>query len=88
MHRKTGEDCKREWNIPVQQARFRENGTWYHILERFPAALCDAHGYVIFPTEQAYRDCTHLRIGKEISVPYGISKISGIVQMKAQAKVS
>ncbi len=82
MHRRTGDDCKKEWNIPAQQARYRENGTWYHTLEHFPAALCDANGYVLFKTERAYRDCGHLQIRKQVTAPRGIVKIPGYVMMK------
>jgi 5-methylcytosine-specific restriction protein A len=79
MHIRTGQDCKKEWNIPAEQVLYREDGTWYHLLERFPAALCDAKGYILFKTEQAYKDCNYLQIGKEIAVPDGISRIPGYV---------
>jgi 5-methylcytosine-specific restriction protein A len=76
---RTGRDCKREWNIPAVQALYREDGTWYHTLNRFPGALCDANGYILFKTEEAYKECKHLQIGKEVAVPDGISKIPGYV---------
>jgi hypothetical protein len=44
MPNRTGQDCKQEWNIPAEHVLYRENGTWYERLTRFPGALCDANG--------------------------------------------
>jgi hypothetical protein len=42
--------------------------------------LIDAHGYVLFKTEQDYLNSPHLDIGKQVSVPKpGISAIPGYV---------
>lgn len=79
---RNGEECKELWGIPANQVLYHEDGTWYHVLEHFPAALCDAHGYVLFKTEQAYKDCPQLRISEEkkyTSVPGGIANIPGYV---------
>src|SRR5687768_8265718 len=45
----------KSWGVGAVQARYRETGNWYHTLKRFPAALFDAHGYFVFPTEDALR---------------------------------
>jgi hypothetical protein len=66
------------WAIGAAQVRYRDDGTWYATLSRFPAALIDAHGYVRFETEQEYKNSPHLNIGVEISVRKpGISEIPG-----------
>lgn len=77
----TGRHLNKSWKVNVLHALYRENGSWYHCLERFPGALFDAHGYVVFETEQAYRDCSYLQIGKEIGVSgtRGIAAIPGYV---------
>jgi hypothetical protein len=68
------------WAVGAAQARYSEDGHWYAALSRFPAALFDAHGYVLFETEQEYRSSPYLNIGKQISVPKpGISTIPGYV---------
>ena len=67
------------WGVGATQARYRETGNWYHPLKRFPAALFDLHGYILFATEDAYRTSPHIQIGKAISVPKGISAMPGYV---------
>ena len=68
------------YSIGAAQARYRETGNWYATLTRFPAALFDARGYILFPTEEAYRTPSpHIHIGKQISVPKGISALPGYV---------
>lgn len=70
------------WGVDAAQVRYSEDGHWYATLERFPAALFDAHGYVLFQTEQEYQSSHHLHIGKQISVPKpGISAIPGYVRV-------
>ena len=68
------------WSVGAAQARYSDDGHWYATLSRFPAALFDAAGYVLFETEQEYRASPYLKIGKQISVPKpGISAIPGYV---------
>jgi 5-methylcytosine-specific restriction endonuclease McrA len=69
------------WGVQVAQARYSDDGHWYATLERFPAALFDANGFVLFPTKTDYENSLHLNIGKQISVPKpGISAIPGYVR--------
>lgn len=75
----SGKDAKAEWGIPAEHVLYREDGTFYNPLRRFPGAFADAHGYVVFKTEQAYRDCRQLQIGKKVKVPAGIAAIPGYV---------
>lgn len=70
------------WNKPVAQARYSDGGHWYAPLNRFPAALVDANGYLLFDSEHEYRSSPHLALGKQISVPKpGISAVPGYVRM-------
>ncbi len=41
--------------------------------------MIDAHGYVRFEDEQDYRNSPHLGIGKQITVPKGISAMPSYV---------
>ena len=73
-----------EWGVGAAQARYSDDGHWYAVVERFPAALFDANGYVLFQTEGAYRSSPNLRIGKQISVPRpGISALPEYVRVIA-----
>ena len=68
------------WSVGAAQVRYSDDGHWYAALDRFPAALFDASGYLVFTTEEEYRKSPYLRIGKQISVPKpGISAIPGYV---------
>jgi hypothetical protein len=70
------------WGVGASQVRYSNDGHWYATLARFPAALFDAHGYVLFVTEEAYRTSPHISIGKEISVRKpGLSAIPGYVRV-------
>ena len=52
---------------------------------RFPGALFDLNGYVVFETEEAYEQCSQLQHGKQLNVTGGvtggISSIPGYVRM-------
>ena len=47
----SGKNVKRQWGIPGVQVRYHKDGTWFMPLERFPGALCDPDGYIIFQNE-------------------------------------
>ncbi len=70
---------QKDWGVKAAQVRYRETGDWYATLARFPAALFDANGYVLFATKEDYLTSPHLQIGKEISVPGGISSMPSYV---------
>lgn len=72
------------WGVGAAQARYSADGHWYALVERFPAALFDANGYVRYQTEREYRSSPELRIGKQISVPRpGISALPAYVRVMA-----
>jgi 5-methylcytosine-specific restriction protein A len=77
----TGEQLNREWEVNASHALYREDGKLYHLLDRFPGALFDAHGYILFKTREEYVHCTYLSIGDEINIRDGISAIPGYVRV-------
>ena len=77
----TGEEYNRKWGIGAKQARYHKDGHFYGLLERFPAALCDPQGYVLFQTKEEYRrlDPDYLGLGeKKCNVRDRAAGISGI----------
>jgi uncharacterized protein YodC (DUF2158 family) len=81
-NRDKGPYLNKTWGVGAAQARYSGDGHWYARLTRFPAALFDAHGYLLFKTEQEYCDSPRLKIGKQISIrPPGISAIPGYVRV-------
>jgi 5-methylcytosine-specific restriction endonuclease McrA len=70
------------WGVGAVHARYSYDGHWYATLTRFPAALFDDHGYVLFATEHDYLTSPYISIGKQISIPKpGISAIPGYVRI-------
>ena len=78
----TGRRLNEEWSVGAKHALYREDGKWYHQLNRFPGALFDAKGYLVFETEEAYRTSGDLQITQDVHVPQGISSIAGYVRVK------
>jgi 5-methylcytosine-specific restriction protein A len=81
LNRDKASRLQEEWGIIAIQVRYRETGTWYASLSRFPAALLDDSGYVLFGTEEEYKVSSYLHIGKQISVPKGISQMPTYVRV-------
>ena len=77
-----GSQLIQKWEIPARQAHFHRDGTWYEQLTRFPAALCDPNGYVVFESDEEYTSCPQLKLGKQVNVTGGISSIPGYNRVK------
>ena len=78
-YRFTARRLIKEWNIGVQFGYYHHKGTWFHVLERFPGALIDDMGYIIFKTKIDYYNCPNLSIGIHTNVLGGISNIPGYI---------
>ena len=81
----TGSNLIREWGINVRQGRFHVDGHFYGRLEKFPAVLCDQHGYVLFETREEYENSPYLKIGQKVNVASHIGDIArmpGYIQKK------
>ena len=79
-----GRRLNKQWGVNAKHALYREDGCWYHHLTRFPGALFDVNGYVVFPTEQSYRNCRYLTLGDHVHLSQpGISSIPGYVRVKS-----
>lgn len=79
MNRNKGRELNISWNVNAEHALYSEDGKWYHHLKRFPGALFDKDGYIIFNNKYEYEDCKYLQHGKELHVPEGIKDIQGYV---------
>jgi hypothetical protein len=85
LHRDEATRLKEKWGVDAVQVRYRETGDWYGPLKRFPAALFDLHGYILFPTKEAFRTPSpyiHIYPGEHIGFPErkGISAMPGYVR--------
>ena len=80
--RETGARLNGAWGVGAAHALYIHDGDWYHHLKRFPGALFDRNGYILFETEADYRNCPHISLGKDVSVPKpGISAIPGYIRV-------
>ena len=76
-----GNGLSREYGIDAAQSRYSETGTWYGKPSRFPLALWDLHGYIVFRTEEDFLRSPYVRLGRQLGVPNGISSIPGYKQV-------
>lgn len=81
----SGKALNEKWKIGVAHALYHKEGTWFNVLERFPGALCDPNGYVLFATKEEYKNSPHLKIGQRTNVPGGISSLPSYVRMMRHA---
>lgn len=80
QHRTKASELNEAWGVGAVQSRYSDDGHWYAKLKRFPAALFDRNGYILFATEADYLSAP-MSIGKQISVPKpGISALTGYVR--------
>jgi hypothetical protein len=78
----SGKELNDKWSIGAAHALYHKDGTWFNVLERFPGALCDPRGYVLFATKEEYEASSHLKIGERTNVPGGISKLDKYIRME------
>jgi 5-methylcytosine-specific restriction enzyme A len=84
LHKESGRRLNERWGVHAQHALYGKNGTWYHRLTRFPGALFDVNGYVLFEAKDEYLKCPHLHLGKQTNCPGGISSIPNYVQVRGR----
>ena len=78
----TGATLNKLWGVGAAHALYIHDGHWYHQLKKFPGALFDKNGYVIFTTKKKFLKSTYLNIGTHVHVRRpGISAIPGYVRV-------
>ena len=83
MTRITGKQLNKKWKVGARHALYHHEGTFYEHLRRFPGALFDRKGYILFNTKEAYERCTYFdgTHQEKLNVhPPGISGIPGYVK--------
>lgn len=80
----TGKYLNELWRIGAKHALYSHDGSWYHQLTRFPGALCDSEGFVLFSSEDAFYGCSFLRIKQDVGCTGGIRQIPGYVRCDSQ----
>jgi hypothetical protein len=78
----TGRQVNQEWEVGARHALYHHEGQWYHQLLRFPGALFDCNGYILFETRDVFRNCSYLNITQDVHIPQGIAAIPGYVRRR------
>jgi hypothetical protein len=76
----SGRRLNEQWGIGAEQALFHKDGTFYEEPSRFPCALIDRQGWVLFDSELEYRATPGLNHGKKLNVPAGIAALPSYVR--------
>ena len=79
-----GRWLNRQFGLYAADARYRENGVWYHPLKKFPGVLFDGGGYLRFESEADYLNSGYVKHGPDpnhIHVRNGISSVPGYQQL-------
>jgi len=77
-----GTQLAAEEGLPVHQAYYHHEGTWYQRITRFPAALFDREGYVVFRSEDAYLKLPGVNVTQKTHIPKGLPSLPGYTRMK------
>ena len=77
----SGKQLNIQWGVGALHALYHIDGNYYNHLVRFPGALFDPYGYVLFNTESEYKRSSYLQHGQQLHVPQSISSMPGYVRM-------
>lgn len=72
-----GDTLNRKYGVGARQSRYHKDGTFFECITKFPGALFDPDGFVVFSSRKEYEGCPQLHIGAKLNVPTGISTIRG-----------
>lgn len=78
MRSNSGRNLNREWKIGAQHCLYHIGGRFYERLERFPGALCNPNGYILFKTKQEFLNSPYLKIGEKVNVESRLGDVEGI----------
>lgn len=76
----SGRALNEQWKVNARHALYHKDGNYYNHLRYFPGALFDAHGFVLFKSENEYLKATQLQHGTQLHVPGGIASMPGYVR--------
>ena len=76
----SGRELNERWKVQARHALYHKDGNYYNHLRNFPGALFDAHGYVLFKSENEYVKAPRLQHGSQLHVAGGIAALPGYVR--------
>ena len=84
FNKNVAEKLVAELNLDVRQARFHVDGTFYNLVEEFPAVLFDLYGYSIIHSDDVYD--TKMLFTEKINTHAGIHTLSDYVKYQSTPK--
>jgi hypothetical protein len=82
----TAKQIIRILNLPYEHGLYKSDGGWFHHLTKFPGALFDANGYVLFNNKEEYLNNSRLQHGQDLNIKGGISSLNGYVKYTDQQR--
>ena len=67
--RVTGEMLSQRYRLGALHALYHKDGMFFERLTKFPGALCDPRGFVLYRSGQEFERDPRLRIGQKVNVP-------------------
>lgn len=88
----SGEHVRRQHRIPAAQVRYHWEGSFFMPLEKFPGALADRFGYVIFGSEEEclaspYLDHRGSARNPRLGVRGGIARVPAYIKFTIPSSV-
>jgi hypothetical protein len=74
----SGKRLNIKWNIGASHCLYHVDGNFYERLERFPGALCDPDGYILFESKEDFESCPYLNIKEKVNMKSSFGDISAI----------
>jgi hypothetical protein len=74
----SGRNLNSKWKVGAHHALYSVDGTFYNMLRRFPGALFDSKGYILFKTQtefNLYLVMHFYHSSDKINCPKGISSL-------------
>jgi hypothetical protein len=80
-----GKQLNQKWKVGARHALYNTEGRFFMMLERFPGALFDPNGYLLFPTKEDFESFCQRRgvsAGKRLNVDGGIASHPAYIRVR------
>jgi len=79
-----GRQLNTKHGLGAEHALYRRDGKWFHHLKHFPGVLCDENGFVLFQTEDEYKQHPGLQHAQDLHAPNGIAAFLGYTKFPSK----
>ena len=79
-HKRIGPRLLREHRLDCEKGYYSDTGIPYQKPAGFPVVFFDPNGYLIIRDEHSLNNNSNINVGKQVSIPGGISRVPGYVK--------